>query len=150
MNDVFLVTGGEGFIGRNIISKLRDMGGEAYSLDIVGKPDYKISITNRKKLENINRKFDGIFHLTAVTSPPQFEIKPDNGLRVNVNGTFNVLDFARNHGVNNLISLLLPPRYLFKCIKYVLLLSCPFEFAQSAICILHNMQLLQFQQHFLQ
>ena len=49
-----------------------------------------------------------------------------------------------------LISLLLPPRCLFKCIKYVLLLSCPFEFTQSAICILHNMQLLQFQQHFLQ
>ena len=46
-----LFTGGEGFIGRNIISKLRDMGGEAYSLDIAGKPDYKISITNRKKLE---------------------------------------------------------------------------------------------------
>ena len=103
MNDVFLVTGGEGFIGRNIISKLRDMGGEAYSLDIAGKPDYKISITNRKKLENINRKFDGIFHLAAVTSPPQFEVKPDNGLRVNVNGTFNVLDFARNHGVNKVV-----------------------------------------------
>jgi len=103
MNDVFLVTGGEGFIGRNIISKLRDIGGEAYSLDIVGKPDYKISITNRKKLENINRKFDGIFHLAAVTSPPQFEVKPDNGLRVNVNGTFNVLDFARNHGVNKVV-----------------------------------------------
>ena len=30
-----LFTGGEGFIGRSIISKLRDMGGEAYSLDIV-------------------------------------------------------------------------------------------------------------------
>ena len=103
MNDVFLVTGGEGFIGRNIISKLRDMGGEAYSLDIVGKPDYKVSITNRKKLENINRKFDGIFHLAAVTSPPQFEVKPDNGLRVNVNGTFNVLDFARKHGVNKVV-----------------------------------------------
>ena len=103
MNDVFLVTGGEGFIGRNIISKLRDMGGEAYSLDIVGKPDYKISITNRKKLGNKNRKFDGIFHLADVTSPPQFEIRPDNGLRVNVNGTFNVLDFARKHGVNKIV-----------------------------------------------
>jgi UDP-glucose 4-epimerase len=103
MNDVFLVTGGEGFIGRNIISKLRDIGCEPYSLDIVGKPDYKVSITNRKKLGNINRKFDGIFHLAAVTSPPQFEINPDNGLRVNVNGTFNVLDFARNHAVNKVV-----------------------------------------------
>ena len=48
---------------------------------------------------------------------------------------------------HDLISLLLPPRYLFKCIKDVFLLSCPFQFAQSAICILHNMQLLQFQQN---
>ena len=103
MNDVFLVTGGEGFIGRNIISKLRDMGGEAYSLDIVGKPDFKISIINRKKLEYINRKFDGIFHLAAVTSPPQFEVMPENGLMVNVNGTFNILDFARNHGVHKVV-----------------------------------------------
>ena len=103
MNDVFLVTGGEGFIGRNIISKLKDLGGEPYSLDIAGKPDFKISITNRKKLDNINKKFDGIFHLAAMTSPPQFEIKPQSGLRVNVNGTFNVLDFAIKHGVQKVV-----------------------------------------------
>ena len=48
MNDIFLVTGGEGFIGRNIISKLNDLGGEVYSLDIAGKPDFKVSITNKK------------------------------------------------------------------------------------------------------
>ena len=36
MNNVFLYTGGEGFIGRNIISKLKDLGGEVYFLDIVG------------------------------------------------------------------------------------------------------------------
>ena len=49
MNEVFLVTGGEGFIGRNIISRIRDLGGEAYSLDITGKPDFKISITDHRK-----------------------------------------------------------------------------------------------------
>ena len=62
MNETFLVTGGEGFIGRNIISKIREMGGEAYSLDIVGKPDFKLSITNRTKFNEINKKLDGIFH----------------------------------------------------------------------------------------
>jgi nucleoside-diphosphate-sugar epimerase len=34
MNKVFLVTGGQVFIGRNIISRIRDLGGEAYSLNI--------------------------------------------------------------------------------------------------------------------
>ena len=103
MNEVFLVTGGEGFIGRNIISRIRDLGGEAYSLDILGKPDFKISITDRRKFNGIRKKFDGIFHLAAVTSPPQFETNPDKGLRVNVNGTYNVLDFARKHGVNKVV-----------------------------------------------
>ena len=84
MNETFLVTGGEGFIGRNIISKIREMGGEAYSLDIVGKPDFKISITNRTNFNDINKKLDGVFHLAAVTSPPQFETNPDKGLKVNV------------------------------------------------------------------
>ena len=67
MNEVFLVTGGEGFIGRNIISRIRDLGGEAYSLDILGKPDFKISITDRRKFNEIKKKFDGTFHLAAVT-----------------------------------------------------------------------------------
>ena len=103
MNEVFLVTGGEGFIGRNIISRIRDIGGEAYSLDISGKPDFRISITDRRKFNGINKKFDGIFHLAAITSPPQFETNPDKGLRVNVNGTYNVLDFARKHRVNKVV-----------------------------------------------
>ena len=67
MNEIFLVTGGEGFIGRNIISRIRDLGGEAYSLDITGKPDFKISITDRRKFNEIKKKFDGTFHLAAVT-----------------------------------------------------------------------------------
>ena len=79
------------------------MGREAYSLDIVGRPDFKISITNRTKFNDINKKLDGIFHLAAVTSPPQFETDPDKGLKVNVNGTYNVLDFARKHGVNKVV-----------------------------------------------
>jgi nucleoside-diphosphate-sugar epimerase len=103
MNEVFLVTGGEGFIGRNIISQLREAGGEAYSLDITGKPDFKVSITDRKKLDNIDKKFDGIFHLAATTSPPQFEDFPAEGLEVNVTGTFNILDYARKHGVPRVI-----------------------------------------------
>jgi UDP-glucose 4-epimerase len=41
--------------------------------------------------------------LAAVTSPPQFETDPDKGLKVNVNGTYNVLDFARKHGVNKVV-----------------------------------------------
>ena len=68
MSDRFLVTGGEGFIGRNLVNLLRDNGNEVLILDIAGKPDYKFSITNRTKLFNgVKEKFDDIFHLAATT-----------------------------------------------------------------------------------
>ena len=38
----------------------------------------------------------------------------------------------------------------FKCIEYILLLSCPLKFSNIAPVILDNMQLLQFQNHFFQ
>ena len=64
MSDRFLVTGGEGFIGRNLVNLLRDLGNEVLTLDIAGNPDYKFSITDRTKLFNdVKEKFDGIFHL---------------------------------------------------------------------------------------
>ena len=96
MSDRFLVTGGEGFIGRNLVNLLRDLGNEVLTLDIAGKPDYKFSITDRTKLFNdVNEKFDGIFHLAATTSPPQFESDPFDGFEVNAIGTLNILEFAK-------------------------------------------------------
>ena len=96
MSDRFLVTGGEGFIGRNLVNLLRDQGNEVLTLDIAGNPDYKFSITDRAKLFNdVNEKFDGIFHLAATTSPPQFESDPFDGFEVNATGTLNILEFAK-------------------------------------------------------
>ena len=96
MSDRFLVTGGEGFIGRSLVNLLRDLGNEVLTLDIAGKPDYKFSITDRTKLFNdVNEKFDGIFHLAATTSPPQFESDPFDGFEVNATGTLNILEFAK-------------------------------------------------------
>ena len=96
MSDTFLVTGGEGFIGRNLVNLLRDLGNEVLTLDIAGNPDYKFSITDRAKLFNdVNEKFDGIFHLAATTSPPQFESDPFDGFEVNATGTLNILEFAK-------------------------------------------------------
>ncbi|EQD75152.1 NAD-dependent epimerase/dehydratase, partial [mine drainage metagenome] len=72
-------------------------------MDIDGKPDYKISITDRDALRGIREKFDCIFHLAAVTSPPQFEKDPEHGLYVNINGTFNVLDYAFRTGTRKVV-----------------------------------------------
>ena len=103
MEDRFLITGGEGFIGRNLKSLLLNMGKEVSTLDISGNPDYKLSITDFHGLMEIEGEFDGIFHLAATTSPPQFEDDPLGGFQVNANGTLNILEFARKKGVRRVV-----------------------------------------------
>ena len=87
----FIVTGGEGFIGRNIVSLLRDGGHEVVSLDINGKPDRLVSVLDFDALRKVFKRADGVFHLAAVTSPPQFEENPQYGFVNNVTGTLNVV-----------------------------------------------------------
>lgn len=103
MGKRFLITGGEGFIGRNLRSLLESIGHEVKTLDITGDPDYRISITDTEKVMNIDKGFDGIFHLAAVTSPPQFEDDPISGFQVNAVGTLNVLEMARRNDINRIV-----------------------------------------------
>ena len=95
MSRKFLITGGEGFIGRNIKNYIISKGDAAYTLDITGDPDYRVSVTDFDSLVDIKEDFDGIFHLAAVTSHPQFEDDPLPGCEVNANGTLNVMESAR-------------------------------------------------------
>ncbi len=103
MGKRFLITGGEGFIGRNLRVLLEGMGHEVKTLDITGDPDYSISVTDAERIMDIDQGFDGIFHLAAVTSPPQFEDDPLYGFQVNANGTLNVLEFAKRRGIGRVV-----------------------------------------------
>lgn len=94
----FLIVG-NGFIGSNVKDYLIKNGHEVKTLDINGNPDYKFSITDKDKFDNIKEKFDGLFLFAATTSPPEFEIYPDIGFNTNANGTFNVLSFAKKNGI---------------------------------------------------
>jgi UDP-glucose 4-epimerase len=99
----FLITGGEGFIGRNIKNYIISKGDVAYTLDITGDPDYRVSVTDFDNLVEIKEDFDAVFHLAAVTSPPQFEDDPLTGFEVNANGTLNVLEFARQKNIKRVV-----------------------------------------------
>ena len=103
MQGKYLITGGEGFIGRNIKQYLQKNNCNALTLDIDGKPDYKMSVTDFLSLMDIDEEFDGIFHLAATTSPPQFEDDPIDGFQVNVNGTLNVLEFAKRKKIRRVV-----------------------------------------------
>ena len=82
-----LVTGGEGFIGGNIIDLCRAKGWETISLDIIGgesQADVKItgSVLDLPLIRKITKDVDYVFHEAAMTSPPQFEEKPAEGFNI--------------------------------------------------------------------
>jgi len=54
-------------------------------------------------MDNIKGNFDGIFHLAAVTSPPQFESDPLLGFEVNATGTLNILEFAKARNIPRVV-----------------------------------------------
>ena len=91
-----LVTGGSGFIGRNIVKLLKEEGNTVATLDIRDKnssADYHImnDVRNLHTVQSACKGIDYVFHLAAVTSPPEFENPLGEGYGVNVQGTYNVL-----------------------------------------------------------
>lgn len=103
MGKRFLITGGEGFIGRNLRNLLEGMGHEVKTLDITGNPDYSISVVDTNRIMSIDSGFDGVFHLAAVTSPPQFEDDPLYGFQVNALGTLNVMEMAKRKNIRKVV-----------------------------------------------
>ena len=100
---VYVVTGGEGFIGRNLVSRIRKSGDTAISVDITGNPDFKVSVADFAGIRSAFKGCDGVFHLAAITSPPQFEDDLMGGFLNNVNGTLNVLRAAQENGASRVV-----------------------------------------------
>ena len=103
-----LVTGGSGFIGRNIVRMLKEEGNTVGTYDIRDKSsvsDYHImsDVRNLKMLEKACSGIDYVFHLAAVTSPPEFENLSGEGYEVNVMGTYNVLAASAKNNVKRVI-----------------------------------------------
>ena len=74
-----LVTGGSGFIGRNIIKLLKENGNYVISLDIKDKnsiSDKHIvgNVLDIDLLKKVTRDVDYVFHLAAVTSRQSLKI----------------------------------------------------------------------------
>ena len=101
-----LVTGGTGFIGTNLIKVLKNKGYEVASID-----NYSLgSIENHiegvtyidsdiELIEQLDSKFDLCFHLAAQSRvQPSFE-DPEESIRINVNGTMKVMEWAKKNNV---------------------------------------------------
>ncbi|MDC0186940.1 NAD-dependent epimerase/dehydratase family protein [Candidatus Nitrosopelagicus sp.] len=106
----YLVTGGAGFIGSNIVKKLVARGDKVTVIDNLntGKEENLVSvrdkisflkdnILNINLLEQETDGIDGIFHQAALASVQDSFSKPEEYNDVNVNGTENILKLAKKN-----------------------------------------------------
>ena len=97
-----LVTGGEGFIGKNLVNKLRGLGHKVVSVDIKGSPDYLIDIC-KDDLSIIKEDVDIVYHLAAQPFGKGSELNPFMDLDYNIRGTLKVCYFAQSRKVKKIV-----------------------------------------------
>jgi nucleoside-diphosphate-sugar epimerase len=114
--NLYLVTGGAGFIGSHITEALVKRGDRVRVLDslITGKRENLSHLSGKvefieadiRDFDATRRALDGVrivFHEAAIPSVPRSVADPQLNHDANSNGTFNVLMAARDAGVKRLI-----------------------------------------------
>lgn len=112
----YLVTGGAGFIGSNIVDELVRRGHSVTVLDdlsagkesnlagVRDKIDFRLgSITDLPVIQKACEGADYVVHLAARTSVPRSVKDPIESNRVNIDGTLNVLVAARDAKVKRIV-----------------------------------------------
>jgi CDP-glucose 4,6-dehydratase len=96
-----LVTGGSGFVGGHLVRRLKENKIEVLVYDRKKGFD----IRDYSALEEQVKQFkpDVMVHLVAIATVGEGGRKPRLTFEVNVDGTFNVLEIARQHNINTII-----------------------------------------------
>jgi UDP-glucose 4-epimerase len=116
MADVYVVTGGAGFIGSHIVERLLHDGHRVRVVDnfLTGKREnltpyledlevFEADIVNRDDLDSAFRGADCVFHQAALPSVPRSIDDPLTTDSINVRGTLNVLLAARDAQVKRVV-----------------------------------------------
>lgn len=110
-----LVTGGAGFIGSHVVDKLINMGHQVSVIDNESSDahdqfhwnphaeQHKIDICNFDLIRPWFDNVDWVFHLAAESRIQPAILNPTHATEVNVVGTCNVLQCAREAGVKRLV-----------------------------------------------
>jgi len=114
-DNAFLVTGGSGFIGSHVVDRLVSEGASVVVFDnrirkenlSEALPSGRVrtlegDVTDRAAIREAAQGADGIFHMAVLPLGPCSE-DPRRCLEVNVNGTFNVLEAARDDDVKKIV-----------------------------------------------
>ena len=109
----FLVTGGAGFIGSNLVTALRDRGHQVRVLDDLSTgrqpnlpDDVDLTVGDIRSPADVDRAMAGceyVLHQAALPSVAHSVQAPDETHDVNVNGTLAVLQAARRAGVRRVV-----------------------------------------------
>ena len=97
-----LVTGSEGFLGKHLVLRLLLEGYVVYGISlpptsVIEHPNYhytSLDILNREKLSRYfeNSTFDAVIHLAALTTHEELTKDKERTLRINLEGTLNLLE----------------------------------------------------------
>ncbi len=116
-----LVTGAEGFIGSHLTERLVALGAEVKALVMYNsfntwgwidtfKPGEKnkvhiicADIREADLLKSTLKDIDIVFHLAALIAIPYSYVSPSSYIKTNIEGTLNLLQAARDHGVEKFL-----------------------------------------------
>jgi UDP-glucose 4-epimerase len=108
-----LITGGAGFIGSNIVKRLLEIGIESVVLDNLSS-GYRVNllqgakfvegdVRDKERIEQAIVGCDFIFHLAASVGNKRSIDDPSSDSAVNLLGTINILETAKNHGIKRIV-----------------------------------------------
>ena len=111
-----IVTGGAGFIGSHLVSRLTSSNHEIIVLDnlssgrkrnLVGQfkkiKFCKVDISKKGKWQKLFKNVNCVFHLAALADIVPSIDNPKKYFDSNVVGTFNILEACRDHGIKKII-----------------------------------------------
>lgn len=110
-----IVTGGAGFIGSHLVEKLLELNHEVICIDNESSQsneqfhwntkadNYKLDICNYNHIAPLFYNVDYVFHMAAESRIEPSIKNPLNTNKVNILGTTNVLQAAREHGVQKVL-----------------------------------------------
>jgi len=113
----YLVTGAAGFIGSNLVEELVQRGNEVRGIDnfSTGRREnvepfaqdiefIEGDIRDAGTIRNAMKGVDAVLHQAAIPSVPRSISDPATSHYVNVNGTLNILNVARECGVRRIVN----------------------------------------------